>query len=206
MTTLNEGKHTAEFLLSEGNGWISREEIVISSAAAAMEPGTVLGRIRGTASAAALGTNTGNGTMGAITLGAGAKEGVYKLVIVEPASNAGAFVLEDPSGAVVGHGNVASAFAGGGLSFTLADGATDFVAGDSFAITVAEGTEYAAYDADNTDGTEEAVAVLYRGVPNSASDQAAVAIVRNAEVIEAQLTGIDAAGKKQLAKVGIICR
>lgn len=42
---LNEGKHTAEFLLSEGNGSISREQVVISSTAAAMVPGTVVGKV-----------------------------------------------------------------------------------------------------------------------------------------------------------------
>ncbi len=42
---LNEGKHTAEFLLSEGNGSISREQVVISSAAGALVPGTVVGKV-----------------------------------------------------------------------------------------------------------------------------------------------------------------
>lgn len=206
MTTLTEGKRTGEFLLSEGNGSISREQIVVSSTAGAMVPGTVLGRIRGAATSAAVGTNTGNGVMGAVTAGNGAKEGDYKLTIVEPAANAGAFVLEDPTGAIVGHGNVAAAFNAAGLAFTLADGATDFVAGDTFKITVAEGTEYAAYAAANTDGTEVARGVLYRGVHDLAVDQDAVMIARQAEVFEAELTGADAAGKVQLAAIGIICR
>lgn len=42
---LTEGKHTAEFLLSEGNGYISREQIVIDSSAPALQPGTVLGKM-----------------------------------------------------------------------------------------------------------------------------------------------------------------
>lgn len=45
MSVISEGKHTAEFLLSEGNGSISREKIVISSTASAMVPGTVLGKV-----------------------------------------------------------------------------------------------------------------------------------------------------------------
>jgi len=48
MSVLNEGKYTAEFLLSEGNGSISREEIVIAAAAGAMAPGTVLGKVTAT--------------------------------------------------------------------------------------------------------------------------------------------------------------
>lgn len=90
-----------------------------------------------TATSAALGTNTGNGTMGTVTVSAGAKIGRYTLTIIEPGSNVGTFVVLDPDGVQIGDGAVASAFSAGGLAFTLADGATDFVAGDSFAITVA---------------------------------------------------------------------
>lgn len=45
MTILQEGKRTAEFLLSEANGSLSREQVTIAAAAAAMVPGTVLGKI-----------------------------------------------------------------------------------------------------------------------------------------------------------------
>jgi hypothetical protein len=45
MSVLNEGKHAAEFLLSEGNGTISRDEVTIAAAAGAIEPGTVLGKL-----------------------------------------------------------------------------------------------------------------------------------------------------------------
>jgi hypothetical protein len=90
-----------------------------------------------TATAAALGTNTGNGTMGTITVSTGAVPGVYVLRIIEPGANVGTFVVEGPNGVQIGDGVVATAFSAGGLAFTLADGATDFVAGDSFAITVA---------------------------------------------------------------------
>lgn len=208
MTVLNEGKHTGEFLLSEGNGSISRETVTISSAAAALVPGTVLGKITlGAVTSAAVAGNTGNGTMGSVTLSLGAKPGVYKLTIVEPASNAGAFVVEDPDGIIIGNGDVASAFSAGGLAFTLADGATDFASGDQFNITVAAGSgKYVAYDSAATNGAAVAAGVLYAAAPDSASDQKAVAIVRMAEVIEAELTGVDAAAKLQLAALNIICR
>ena len=208
MTVFNEGKHTGEFLLSEGNGSISRETVTISSAAAALVPGTVLGKITlGAVTSAAVAGNTGNGTMGSVTLSLGAKPGVYKLTIVEPASNTGAFVVEDPDGIIIGNGDVASAFSAGGLAFTLADGATDFASGDQFNITVAAGSgKYVAYDSAATNGAAVAAGVLYAAAPDSASDQKAVAIVRMAEVIEAELTGIDAAAKAQLAALNIICR
>lgn len=40
-----EGKHAAEFLLSEGENKISRDEVVIAAAAGAMVPGTLVGKI-----------------------------------------------------------------------------------------------------------------------------------------------------------------
>lgn len=91
-----------------------------------------------TASGAVAGTNTGNGTMGSVvvTEEEGAMPGVYDVVFVEPGSNLGTFVVYDPNGEVVGDGVVATEFDAGGLTFTIADGATDFVSGDRFAITV----------------------------------------------------------------------
>ncbi len=197
-----------EFLLAEANGTISRDKVTIAAAAAALAAGTVLGKIAlGAATAAAVAGNTGNGTMGAVTVGAGAKPGVYKVVVIEPGTNAGKFSVEDPDGVTVGVGTVAAAFSGGGLGFTLADGSTDFAAGDAFEITVAAGSgKYVAYDADNTDGSNVAAAILYAPVADSASDQEAVVIARHAEVVESLLTGLDAAAKAQLAALGILCR
>lgn len=112
---LQQGKNTAEFLLSEGNGSISREQVVISSAAGALVPGTVLGKLT----------------------------------------------------------------AGG---------------------------EYVAYANGAADGSEVAAGILYAAAPDSAADQKAVIIARHAEVIESELTGIDAAAKADLLALGIICR
>lgn len=156
---------------------------------------------------AAYAGNTGNGTMGAVTLSANAKAGVYNLTIVEPATNAGTFVVEDPDGLFVGRGTVAAAFSAGGLAFTLADGATDFVAGDGFTITIGAGSgRYAAYSNTATNGTEVAAAILYATAPISTGYQKATVVVRDAEVDESLLTGLDAAGKADLARVGIVMR
>lgn len=121
--------------------------------------GAILGVVLGASPvAAAAAGNTGNGTMGPVTLGAGAKAGVYRVVIVEPGANAGAFLLEDPDGLIVGRGTVAVAFTGP-VNFTLTDGATDFVAGDSFTITVAETGEVKTVTAAATDGTSRAAVI-----------------------------------------------
>jgi len=112
---LIEGKHTGEFLLSEGNGSISREEVTIAAAAGALVPGTVLGKI----------TTSG---------------------------------------------------------------------------------KYVAYNNAAADGSEVAAAVLYAAAPDLAVDQDAVVIARQAEVIGAELTGLDTPAKADLAAVGIIVR
>lgn len=115
MTTFTEGFHAAEFLLSEGEGTISREQITIAAAAGAMVAGTVLGKI------------TASG-------------------------------------------------------------------------------KYTAYNNGASDGTEVAAGVLYIGVPDSAADQKAVAIVRHAEVFGAAMTGLDANGTADLATKTVIVR
>lgn len=156
---------------------------------------------------AAYAGNTGNGAMGAVTLSVNAKPGIYNLTIVEPAANAGTYVVEDPTGLFVGRGNVAAAFSAGGLAFTLADGATDFVSGDGFTITVSAGSgRYAAYSNIATNGSEVAAAILYAEAPISATYQKATVVVRDAEVDESLLAGLDAAGKADLAALGIVMR
>lgn len=149
--------------------------------------GAVVGKITvGAATAAAGAGNTGNGTMGAVTTGADAKPGVYKVVIVEPAANAGAFIVEDPDGVIVGRGTVAVAFAGP-VNFTLADGATDFVSGDFFNITVAAGSgKWKRSVAAATDGSQRPLAILVGDVDATAADKNA-AIYRTGEFNEAAL-------------------
>lgn len=112
---LTQARKTGEFLLSEANGTLSREEVTIAAAASALAAGTVLGKI------------TASG-------------------------------------------------------------------------------KYVAYNNGASDGTEVAAGVLYAAVPDSASDQKAVAIVRDAEVAGIHLTGSDANGVADLKALGVIVR
>lgn len=219
MAVLTEGQNAEEFIVSEAAGERSRASITLISGQN-LSAGAVLGKItKGTASSAAYSVansgrdNTGNGTMGAVTVGAGAKVGAYRLTILEPGTNVGTFQVEDPDGIVIGTGVVAAAFSAGGLSFTLADGSTDFVAGDGFIITVAAGSgKYTYVDPEGTNGSETAVAILLRNVDASGGDKTCAALVRDCEVNADELLYSDAdAGeittiKTQLAAVGIICR
>jgi hypothetical protein len=76
------------------------------------------------------------------------------LKITKTVTNAGDFVLLNPKGYVVGSGQVATAFNQAGFAFTLADGATDFVVGDSIPITVTGTEKYKFVEATAVDGTE----------------------------------------------------
>lgn len=178
-----ETSHAGEFIAHEANGTLSRDKVTVLSgenlAAAA-----VIGKItKGTASAVADAGNAGDGTMGAITVGSGSKPGVYRLVVIEPASNAGAFTVDDPDGINIGNGDVASAFSAGGLAFTLADGTADFAAGDAFSITVAAGGgEVVEHDPVGTDGREVAAGILFDEVDATAADKAGTIVLRLAEV------------------------
>lgn len=181
-TPLVENRREGGFVVWDpSDGMFTREAGLIQSGAGIVTSGLVLAAILtgGAATVATLGSNTGNGAMGAVTVGAAAKVGDYKVVLVEPNANAGAFVLEDPSGMIIGHGNVAAAFTGGGLSFTLADGATDFVSGDTLVITVTGATKYVAYDPTSVTGAQYAAALLWSGYRDATSaDKRAVLVVR----------------------------
>lgn len=90
--------------------------------------------------------NTGTGTItDAPAVAAGAKIGRYAVVLLATSAT-GAFVVTDPDGVIVGNGNIATEFVGGGLTFTWANGGTmtigdtayvDVTGGDALGITIA---------------------------------------------------------------------
>lgn len=138
-----------------GLGWCREKVTAYEASLTTYQVGTVLGRFLtgGSATSTANAGNSGDGTMGTVTVGALAKTGIYNLRIVAAALNAGTFEVTDPSGEYVGQGTVAVAFNAGGLSFTLADGANDFVVGDGFIITVSGTEKYKVMKATAIDGS-----------------------------------------------------
>jgi hypothetical protein len=163
------------------------------------------------ATSAAYASNTGNGTMGAVTHSAGAKVGDYKLTIVEPGTNLGTFVVEDPDGITIGRGVVASAFSAGGLAFTLADGSTDFAAGDGFTITVAANDgKYVAYDNDATNGAETAAGILLEDVDTTSAEASAWILADGPAVVaKGNLVwgaGVTTEGEKTAAYADLLAR
>lgn len=216
MTTLTEGKRPGQFLLSEASFHRSRDTVTILSGSGDLAPGTVLGKILlGAATTAFAGTGNGAITMDAVTpVKAGAKTGAYKATLITAAANGGTFRVEDPDGLVLGDVAVGATF-DDDIKFVIADGATDFVVGDTFTITVAAGSgKLAPTDLAAVDGREKAAAVLLYGVDATAADQSAVVIARDAEVKRDELAyhaSVDLAAEKtakeaELALAGIIVR
>lgn len=210
MTIKTEGVYTGEFLLSEANGTRSREEVVIAAGSGILPAGMLIALI--TAANALTPTadagNTGNGTIGSVTVTSAAITGDYVLNITEAAANAGTFEVVDPMGLLIGEGTVGQAFTGGGLTFTLADGSTDFAVDDSFTLAVlANLGEYTAYDDDGTDdGRRAASGILFASVDATVNDVRAVGVMRDAEVIERLLTGLDTNGRADLLAKGFVIR
>lgn len=183
MTILEEQAHAGEFLAAEANGSRSREVVTIGIEGE-IKAATVLGQaLSAGATAAADAGNTGDGTMSAVTVGAGAEAGIYTVTFVEPDADLGTFTVEAPGGETIGTGVVGTEFSTGGLTFTISDGAADFIAGDIFRITVAAGNlEYGSLDLSATNGLEHAGAILYRAVDTTGASVKEVAVVRDAEV------------------------
>lgn len=217
MVTLTEPAHAGEFILHEANGCRSREAVTVASGQN-LVAGAVLGKISidtTSITVAADAGNTGNGTLTKAdpAFAAGVKVGVYRVTCVEPGTDVGTFVVEDPDGIEIGIATVGVAF-DDVLKFTIADGATDFVAGDVFTLTVGAGAgTYAEYDPTAADGSQTAVAVLFDAVDASSEALAGVIVARDAEVTAAELTWFTGAssgqittGTAELALQGIIAR
>jgi hypothetical protein len=109
------------------------------------------------AAIAAAGGNTGNGvaSLGTPKFLTGAQVGVYKVIALEPATDLGTFEVFDPAGVALGKYVVGGAAFGTQVKFTIADGSTDFVAGDTFNITVTKvtATDTGLFQVTAPDGT-----------------------------------------------------
>jgi len=210
MSFIYQKPRAADFILSEANGYQSRENIIVNAGAGVVAAGTLMAKITAANAgvATAKGGNTGNGTIGSITVSNEAITGAYTVSITEAATNGGEFMVTDPNGAVIGAGTVGVAFAAAGLGFTLSDGSTDFVVGDGWTIAVNAGLgEWVPYDDDGAnDGRRAVTGILYAPVDATEHDVAAVAIVRSAEVAGELLVGLDAAGQADLLGLGILVR
>lgn len=186
-TVFTEKLHAAAFIIDEEEVNYSRDVLTIKAGSGVLNPGTVLGQIvEGTATVAAkAGGNTGNGvfTLDATApIQAGAKVGAYAITCIAAAVNGGTFRVEDPDGYVLGDIAVGATFSDD-IKFSIADGATDFVVGDAFVVTIAAGSKKWVPSPDvATDGSQIAKAILIYPCDASSSDVPVSCIVRAATV------------------------
>jgi len=164
--------------------------------------GTLLGKILlGTASSAAKsGGNTGQGTLtldGTTPILANAKAGIYTVRCIAAASGGGTFRVTDPFGHVLGDVAVGATFANQ-IKFVIANGDPDFIVGDGFDITIAEGSgKYKAYDKDNVDGSQYPELILTEEVDATSADVKTTGYA-SGHFNEAAVTGLDANAKAML--------
>ena len=158
--------------------------------------GSVLGQITTAgATSVANGGNTGNGVLTVDAVDpvlADAQAGAYKVTIITAATNGGTYTVTGPNGNPLGNANVAATFANE-IKFVLADGATDFVVGDFFTITVAAGSgKYKLATADGTDGAQIASAVLLMAADATAADATGVILARGPAIVSKAALVFDA--------------
>lgn len=129
-------------------------------------PFTMLGKIR--SSVATTGTadagNTGDGTVTAVAKLAAepiAQVGAYNLELITIETHGGTFKLEGPGGELISNNIVMEAASAGattieinGMTMLITDGATDFIVGDKFAITVTAVNKLVPIDPSAVDGSQ----------------------------------------------------
>lgn len=127
--------------------------------------------------------NTGDGTVTLASVIAGdviPLVGAYNLECIVAVANGGTFKLEDPNGNILdanlvllAGAGVATVFSIGGMTFTVTDGATDFIVGDKFSLTVAVDGDVVIFAVDGVGGAQIPSMVLtYECTATGAEDQA----------------------------------
>ena len=150
-------------------------------------------RTRSTFTVTAGDGNTGDGaaTMADPPLGVRSEAGIYRLACITAGADGGTFQVLSPKGYVLPDLTVGTAYEGGHLNLTVADGAADFAVGDTFAIGVSGDGKVAGLDPTAVDGTAEAIGIVAFDVtvPDGA-DTEVTAILRDAVLADLEARGI----------------
>lgn len=203
----------ANYLISEANGYLSREQVVIASGSGALKPGNVLSKVPTLASITAAASasagnaaNTGTIAMdGVAPVAVGVKAGRYTGVAVDATH----VRWEDPDGIEIGVSTHGAAFAKGGIKLTITAGASANAANDAFFVDVV----IEPGDVTFVPFNGKADAILYEGCDATASAVRRTVTARASEVQLAALIwpeGTSAnqktVGLAQLAALQIIAR
>jgi hypothetical protein len=132
--------------LVAGDFPIATEDVLVA-AGQNLSRGAIVGRVKvsvpttGTAD----GSNTGNGTVTAVTGGKRTKRGTYTIECKVAITNGGTFEVTDPDDKYVGQVVITAGAGGTGvfksdeLNFTVTDGSTDFALADKFTVLATDG-------------------------------------------------------------------
>jgi hypothetical protein len=185
MSVLSESNNLGDVLKFEAPNMFSREEITVlagSGSDRSLAVGEVVAKrtlsdITVTPDAG----NTGDGAAGTVTLGSKAEPGAYALICTAAAANAGTFQVLTPDGYRLPDLEVGQAYAGDHLNLTLADGAADFIVGDSFTIDISGDEKVVALDMAGIDGSQNPIGITAAttNAPDG-TDIEGIAIVRDA--------------------------
>jgi hypothetical protein len=149
-----------------------RDELLTFGGAGTVLEGTILARKRVNDAVTVTPDvgNTGDGTVTLATVAPGAlipEVGAYNLEVTTAVANGGVLKLENPDGAIVATeltmtvgAGAATVFEVAGLQFTVTDGATDFVVGDKFALTVVANNKMVVFDKAGAGGAQLPVQIL----------------------------------------------
>lgn len=147
--------------------------------------------------------NTGDGTCTAVSVLAGIDipdADAWNLECTAAVTNGGVFKLEDPAGNVIETGitmtvgaGAVSVFEIAGMTFTLTDGATDFIVGDKFSLTVAADGKFYLYTAGAAGGEGVPSMVLTYEIVATGAGNVAGRLLKKGKVNEGRLV-IDANG------------
>ena len=206
MNVYAESTYLGDVLKSEAPNLYSREAVTVLAGDGEDRmlrvSAAIARRTRSTVTVTAGEGNTGDGeaTLADPPLGALAEAGAYRLSCITAGADGGTFQVLSPRGYVLPDLTVGEAYAGGHLNLTVADGAADFAAGDTFTIEVSGDGTVVGLDPAAVDGTAEAIGIVAFDVTvPDGTDAEVTAILRDAVLADRAIVwpaGIGEAQKK----------
>ena len=187
MNAYSESTYLGDVLKCEAPNLYSREAVTVLAGGGVervLKVGAVIARrTRSTVTVTAADGNTGDGeaTLADPPLGQLAEAGIYRLACITAGADGGIFQVLSAKGYVLPDLTVGEAYESDHLNLTVADGATDFVTGDTFTIEVSGDGKAVGLDPTAVDGTAEAIGIAaYDVIAPDDADAEVTAILRDA--------------------------
>ena len=204
MNAYSESTTLGDVLKCEAPNLYSREAVTVLAGEGAervlVAGAAIAARTRSEVTVTAGDGNTGDGTatLSDPPLGALAEAGIYRLACITAGADGGTFQVLSPKGYRLPDLTVGTAYAGGHLNLTVADGAADFVVGDTFAIEVAGDGKVTGLDPTAVDGTAESIGIVaYDVTAPDGTDAEVTAILRDAILADRAIVWPAGIGEEQ---------